>query len=92
MRLRGTLLWPLASLAGWADDNPLSAAGAVVTVGALTSLVVPTVVGIGSDRAGGGTMALDGATAEAVAEAALARPAYVVVALVGLSVVALYDG
>ena len=37
-------------------------------------------------------MALDGATAEAVAGVALARPAYVVVALVGLSVVALYDG
>ena len=90
MRLRGTLLWPLASLAGWADDNPLSAAGAVVAVGALTALVVST--GTGSGRAGGETMALDGATAEAVAEVALARPAYVIVALVGLSVVALYDG
>jgi len=92
MRLRGTLLWPLASVASWADDNPLSAAGVVVAAGALAALLARVVVGTASDGVGGGALAYDGATAGAVADVVLARPAYVVVALVGLVVFALYDG
>ena len=90
MGFRDVLLWPVARIAAWADDNPLRAAGVVVTVGALGAVVVSAGLESGGDAAG--TVAYDGATAGAVVEVALAQPAYPVVALVGLVVFALYDG
>jgi hypothetical protein len=90
MGFRDVLLWPVVRVAGWADDNPLRAAGVVVAVGALGAVVASAGLESGSDSAV--TAAYDGTTAGAVVEAALARPAYPVVALVGLVVFALYDG
>ena len=90
MGFRGVLLWPVVRVAGWADDNPLRAAGVVVAVGALAAVVASAGLESGGDAAG--TVAYEGATAGAVVEAALAQPAYPVVALVGLVVFALYDG
>ena len=90
MGLGGTLLWPAYRFADWADDNPLSAAGIVVAVGALGAVVASAGFESGGDAAG--TVAYDGATAGAVVETALAQPAYPAVALLGLVVFALYDG
>ena len=84
------LLWPVVRIAAWADDNPLSAAGVVVAVGALAAVVASARLESGGESAG--TAAYDGATAGAVVEVAIAQPAYPVVALVGLVVFALYDG
>ena len=84
------LLWPVARIAVWADDNPLRAASVVVAAGALAAVVASAGLKSGGDSAG--TAAYDGATAGAVVEAAVAQPAYPVVALVGLAVFALYDG
>ena len=92
MGFRDVLLWPVVRVAGWADDNPMSAVGAVVAVGATAALVVSAGMTTTGPDGGGQTLALDGLTAAALLEAALARPAYPVVALVGLAVVALYDG
>ena len=90
MGFRGVLLWPVARIADWADDHPLRAAGVVVAVGALAAVVASAGLESGGDAAG--TVAYEGATAGAVVEAALAQPAYPVVALVGLVVFAFYDG
>ena len=90
MGIRETLLWPLVRIAAWTDDNPLSAAGVVVAVGALAAVVASARLESGGESAG--TAAYDGATADAVVEVAIAQPAYPVVALVGLAVFALYDG
>ena len=92
MGLGGTLLWPVHWFAAWVDDNPLSAVGAVIAVGATAALVVSAGITTAGPDGGGQTLALDGLTAAALLEAALARPAYPVVALVGLAVVTLYDG
>ena len=92
MGFRDVLLWPAYRFAGWADDNPMSAVGAVVAVGATAALVVSAGMTTTGPDGGGQTLALDGLTATALLEAALARPAYPIVALVGLAVVALYDG
>ena len=90
MGIRKALLWPVARIAAWADDNPLRAAGVVVAVGALAAVVASAGLESGGDSAG--TAAYDGATAGAVVEVAIAQPAYPVVALVVLAVFALYDG
>ena len=90
MGFRDVLLWPVVRVAGWADDNPLRAAGVVVAVGALGAVVASAGFESGGDAAG--TVAYDGATAGAVVETALAQPAYPAVALLGLVVFALYDG
>ena len=84
------LLWPVVRVAGWADGNPLRAAGVVVAVGALAAVIASARLESGGESAG--TAAYDGATAGAVVEVAIAQPAYPVVALVGLVVFALYDG
>jgi len=88
MGLRGILFWPLYRLADWADDNPVSAIGAVVALGALAVLLVSTSLGAGAD----GGLALDSRTAALVADTALERPAYPVTAVVGLAVVLFYNG
>ncbi|MFQ3320502.1 MAG: hypothetical protein ACI8UR_000584 [Natronomonas sp.] len=88
MGLRGTLLWPLYRIAGWADDNPLSAAGVIVALGALAVFLAS--VGVVAETSGG--LTFDGATATAISETALAQPAYVVAAVVGLAVFLFYDG
>ena len=91
MGFRDVLLWPVVRVAGWADDNPLRAAGVVVgAVGALAAVVASAGLESGGDVAG--TVAYEGATTGAVVEVAIAQPAYPVVALVGLVVFALYDG
>ena len=92
MGLGGTLLWPVYRFADWADDNPMSAVGAVVAVGATAALIVSAGTTTAGPDGGGQTLAIDGLTTAAILQAALARPAYPVVALVGLAVVALYDG
>ncbi|WP_254839476.1 hypothetical protein [Natronomonas marina] len=93
MGLRGTLLWPVYSLAGWADDNPLSALGVVVAVGALAALAVSTHLGTGAGAdSAGEAQASGGVPVDALVETALAQPAYVVVAVLGLVVFAAYDG
>ena len=84
------LLWPVVRVAGWADDNPLRAAGVVVAVGALGAVVASAGLESGGDVAG--TVAYEGATAGAVVEVTIAQPAYPAMALVGLVVFALYDG
>lgn len=86
MGLRGILFWPVYRLADWVDDNPVSAAGAVVALAALAVLAVSIEFG-----SGGGTP-LDTATTELFLEAALERPAYPVVTLVGIVVALFYDG
>ena len=84
----------LGRIAAWTDDNPLRAAGIVVAAGAAAGLLVDAGAADGGQTgAGGATAAATATTAAAtVAETALARPAYVVVALVGLAVFAAYDG
>ena len=66
MGFRGVLLWPVVRVAGWADDNPLRAAGVIVAVGALAAVVASAGLESGGDAAG--TAAYDGATAGAVVE------------------------
>ena len=88
MGLRGILFWPLYRLADWADDNPVSAIGVVVALGALAVLFFSAPLGAGAD----GGLALDVHTATVVADTALERPAYPVAAAAGLAVVIFYDG
>lgn len=89
MGIRGTLLWPLTRLAGWADDNPLSAVGIIVALGGISALVASVGVSIDPKRRG---LAYDGVTFAAISETILAQPAYIVVAIVGLAVFVFYDG
>jgi hypothetical protein len=89
MGLSRIALAPLYWLAGWADDNPVSAVGAVVAVGALAVLFATVSLGSGTEA---GTVALDSETAGVLAETARERPAYLAVALVGVVVALLYDG
>ena len=88
MGLRGILLWPFYRLADWADDNPVSAIGAVVALGALAVLLTSVSLGAGAD----GGLALDAHTATTFADTALERPAYAVAAAVGLAVALFYNG
>jgi len=83
------LLWPVYAVAGWVDDNPLSAVGVVVALGALAVFFGTAGASTGPE---GAALAYEGITLAAVSETALAQPAYVVAALVGLAVFVLYDG
>ena len=83
----------LGRIAAWTDDNPLRAAGIVVAAGAVAGLLVDAGAAGGEQAASSGATTAAATTAAAtVAETALARPAYVVVALVGLTIFAAYDG
>jgi hypothetical protein len=87
MALQGTLLWPVTKIAGWVDDNPLSAVGIVVALGALVALLVS------ADIVPGGQRTISGASAAAaISETVLAQPAYAVIALAGMAVFLFYDG
>lgn len=78
----------LAKIAGWVDDNPLSAVGVVVALGALAALLVSTDLVLG-----GGERTMTGSTAAtAISETVVAQPAYAVIALAGMAVFLFYDG
>lgn len=88
MGIQGALLWPFAKIAGWADDNPLSAVGVVVALGALAALLVSADLVLS-----GGEQAMTGSTAAtAIFETVVAQPAYAVMALAGTAVFLFYDG
>jgi uncharacterized membrane protein (UPF0182 family) len=87
MGLQGVLLWPFAKVAGWVDDNPLSAVGVVVALGAVVALLVSADLVL----SGGQTMT-GGAAATAISETVRAQPAYAVIALAGMAVFLFYDG
>ncbi|QLD85965.1 hypothetical protein HWV23_09590 [Natronomonas halophila] len=87
MGLQGTLLWPVTKLAGWVDNNPLSAVGVVVALGALVALLVSADIVLGGQRTISSTSA-----ATAISETVLAQPAYAVIALAGMAVFLFYDG
>lgn len=89
MGVRRIALAPLYWLADWVDDNPVSALGVVIALGALA--VFLTAASVGS-RAATGTLALDATTAGLLAETARQRPAYLAAAIGGLVVALLYDG
>jgi hypothetical protein len=89
MGLRRIALAPLYRFADWVDDNPVSALGAVVALGALAIFL--TTASLGSEVEIG-TLALDANTAGILAETAQERPAYLAAAIVGLLVALLYDG
>ena len=86
---RDVLLWPVHAVAGWIDDNPLSAAGILVAVGALAGLA--PLVGVGVEAVEG-SLVYDSVALTLVAETARTRPAYLVTALVGFVVFLFYDG
>ena len=90
MGLRRIAAAPLYRIADWIDDNPVSATGAVIALGALAALAASVALGVGGVEAGG--FALDAGTAGRLGAAASERPAYAVVALVGVAVALLYDG
>jgi hypothetical protein len=88
MGIRGTLLWPVTKIAGWVDDNPLSAVGVVIALGALAALLVSANLLLG-----GGGQTMTGSTAvTAISETVVAQPAYAVIALAGMAVFLFYDG
>ncbi|MCQ4332322.1 hypothetical protein KM295_02225 [Natronomonas sp. F2-12] len=89
MGLRGILFWPIYRLADWVDDNPVSAVGALLALGALAALLASALIGTGT---GAGGPPLDSSTAGLLAETAIERPAYPVAALVGFAVVLFYKG
>jgi hypothetical protein len=89
MSVRRIAFAPLYLLADWADDNPISALGAVVALGALAALLVSTSL-LGEAASGG--LALDSATAERFVATAIERPAYLAAVVVGLAMVFFYDG
>ncbi|WP_299235186.1 hypothetical protein [Natronomonas sp.] len=89
MGLRGILLWPAYRLAGWVDDNPVSAAGIVVASCALAALLFSATLGSGTEAT---APALDSRTAGLVAETARDRPAYPAAAVLGAAVLLFYDG
>ena len=82
---------PLYRLADWTDDNPVSATGAVIALGALTALATSVALGAASGADAGG-FTLDAATAGRLASVVSERPAYATAVLVGLAVALLYDG
>lgn len=78
----------LAKIAGWVDDNPLSAVGVVVALGALAALLVSTDLVLS-----GGERTMTGSTAAtAISETVVAQPAYAIIALAGMAVFLFYDG
>ncbi|MFT4883375.1 MAG: hypothetical protein ACI8U4_000881 [Natronomonas sp.] len=78
----------LAKIAGWVDDNPLSAVGVVVALGALAALLVSTDLVLS-----GGERTMTGGTAvTAISETVVAQPAYAIIALAGMAVFLFYDG
>jgi hypothetical protein len=87
MGFQGTLLWPVTKIAGWVDDNPLSAVGVVIALGALAALFVSADLLLG----GGQTMTSSTAVT-AISETVIAQPAYAVIALAGTAVFLFYDG
>lgn len=88
MGIQGALLWPFAKTAGWVDDNPLSAVGIVIALGALAALFVSADLALS-----GGEQAMTGSTAAtAISETVVAQPAYAVIALAGMAVFLFYDG
>jgi hypothetical protein len=89
MGLRNVLLWPAYRLAEWVDDNPVSAVGIVVALGAVAVLVIPATAGTGAEADGVVPAAVD---AGFVLETAIERPAYPAIAVVGLAVALLYNG
>ena len=88
MNIRGTVLWPVYRLAGWVDDNPLSAAGIIIAFGGLGAMLAAVGVEVGP----GATIAYEGISGDAVVETVTAQPAYAVAALFGFAVFVLYDG
>ncbi|MEF8807852.1 hypothetical protein [Natronomonas sp.] len=88
MGLQGALLWPIAKIAGWVDDNPLSAVGVVVAVGAVAALLVSADL----VSSGGGQTMTGSTAATAISETVLAQPAYAIIALAGMAVFLFYDG
>ena len=89
MKLRRLPFAPFYLLADWADDNPVSAIGAVVALGAIAALVGSVTLGNGADAA---ELGIDATTAGVLFETALDRPAYLAAAAVGLAVVLFYNG
>ena len=89
MVLRTILFWPFHRSADWADDNPVSALGLLVAIGALTVLFSSVALETGVQS---GLLALDAGTATFLVEAALERPAYPVVAGIGILLVLFYNG
>ncbi len=84
MGFRGILFWPIYRLADWVDNNPVSAVGAILAIGALA---VSIVLGV---NAGGSTV--DGASTTLLTQTVVERPAYPVAALIGVAIVLFYDG
>ena len=89
MKLRRLPFAPFYLLADWADDNPVSAIGAVVALGAIAALVGSVTLGNGADAA---ELGFDVNTAGVLFETALERPAYLAATVVGLAVVLFYNG
>ena len=89
MKLRRLPFAPFYALADWADDNPVSAVGTVVALGAIAALVGSVTLGNGSEAA---ELGFDGHTAGALFEAGLERPAYLAATAIGLAVVLFYTG
>lgn len=89
MTLRRIAFAPLYLLADWVNDNPMSAIGVVVTLGALAVLLASVAIGNGAEAGG---LGLDENTAGLLFEAALERPAYLAAVAVGLVVVLFYNG
>lgn len=85
----GILTWPFARIAGWVDENPLSAVGVVVGIGALLALVLLSgISGVGAE----GTFTDSEAAVTALSQTALDRPGFVIIALFGMAVFLFYDG
>lgn len=89
MGVRRIAFAPLYLLANWVDDNPISALGAVITLGALAVLLASISLGTATDVGG---LAFDSATAQLLAETALERPAYLAAVILGLAAVIFYNG
>ena len=89
MGLRRILFWPVYRLADWVDDNPVSAVGVVIALGALAALLASVVLGTGTEAGG---LALDSSTAGLLAETAIERPAYPAIAVVGFAAALFYKG
>jgi len=91
MGLRRIAASPLYRLVDWIDDNPVSAAGAVIALGGLGALAVSVTFGTGGGADAGGST-LGSGTAGLLAQAALTRPTYTAAAILGTAVLLRYDG
>lgn len=92
MGFRRIVAAPLYRLADWTDENPVSATGVVIALGALAALSASVALDPGGGAADAGRFAFDAATATQFASAATERPAYAAAAILGLAVALLYDG